>query len=143
MSKRHMNNTPQRLDESFIASQRQKLVDSRNKLLSAMNRDENEDRLIDLAARNQASESEDQAQDLTISDNNRILVDRLAQQLVSIDRARAKIDDGTYGFSDVSGQPIPLVRLQAFPEAIRTMTEEARHWDNLARRGQVIPRMAE
>lgn len=137
-----MSNTPQRLDESFIASQRKKLADSRNKLSSAMNRDQSEDRLIDQAARNQASESEDQAQDLMISENNRILIDRLAQQLVSIDRALTKIDDGTYGFSDVSGQPIPLARLQAFPEAVRTMTEEVRHRENLTRREELMPRTA-
>jgi DnaK suppressor protein len=41
-----------------------------------------------------------------------------------IERALAKIDEGTYGLSDVSGGPIPRERLQAKPEAIRTVEEE-------------------
>ena len=40
----HMNGPPRCLDESFIASQRQKLVVDRIKLLSAMNRGDDEDR---------------------------------------------------------------------------------------------------
>ena len=41
-----------------------------------------------------------------------------AQQTVAeIDHALAKIDDGTYGICEVSGQPIPKERLRAIPWA--------------------------
>jgi DnaK suppressor protein len=40
-----------------------------------------------------------------------------------IERALEKIKDGTYGFSDVSGKPIPRDRLEAMPEAIFTADE--------------------
>jgi DnaK suppressor protein len=120
-----MNSPTPSLDPSFISGQRQKLVDERLKLSSAMNRGEDENRLTDLAARGQSDEAEELAQDLTITENNRILIETLANKRRAIDRALAKIDEGTYGFSDVSGQPIPLARLLAFPEAIRTTAEES------------------
>jgi DnaK suppressor protein len=37
-----------------------------------------------------------------------------------------KIDEGTYGVSDLSGRPIPRERLEAIPEAICTLAEEKR-----------------
>jgi len=118
------------LDTAFIASQRQKLVDTRTKLLSALDRGESENSLIEFAAKTQANESEDQAQDLSLSENNLVLGESVAQQCTEIDRALAKIDDGTYGFSDVSGQPIPRDRMQAYPQAVRTVAEEVLYQSN-------------
>ena len=55
------------------------------------------------------------------AENDRILSSQLGPQLIAIDRALAKLDEGTYGFSDVSGLPIPIARLQACPQALGTM----------------------
>ena len=38
-------------------------------------------------------------------------------QIEEIDRALAKLDDGTYGICEVSGEPIPKERLKAIPWA--------------------------
>lgn len=43
--------------------------------------------------------------------------------LRQIDRALEKIDEGTYGMCDISGEEIPLKRLEAIPYA--TMTVKA------------------
>lgn len=43
--------------------------------------------------------------------------------LKQIDRALEKIDEGTYGICDISGDEIPLARLEAVPYA--TMTVKA------------------
>ena len=59
-----------------------------------------------------------------------MLGESVAQQCTEIDRALAKIDDGTYGFSDVSGQPIPRDRMQAYPQAVRTVAEEVLYQSN-------------
>ena len=120
-----MISSPNSLDKAFIESQRQKLVAELTKLSSAIDRKDDEDRSIHRAAASQANESEDLAQDLMISENNRVLAGTLAERKLAIGRALAKIDEGTYGFSDVSGAPIPLERLQAIPEAIRATAEEA------------------
>ncbi|MCB1109043.1 MAG: TraR/DksA family transcriptional regulator [Chlamydiia bacterium] len=41
--------------------------------------------------------------------------------LRQIDRAIAKIDEGTYGICDVTGNPIPAKRLEAVPYAAMTV----------------------
>lgn len=43
--------------------------------------------------------------------------------LAEIEHALDKIDDGTYGISEVSGKPIPYERLQAVPWARATVDE--------------------
>ena len=45
-------------------------------------------------------------------------------ELDQVDRALARIADGTYGLSEVSGRPIPLDRLDALPTAT-TLVDEA------------------
>lgn len=48
-----------------------------------------------------------------------------AQQLEQVRKALARIDAGTYGVSEVSGKPIPLVRLEAVPSATTLVNEES------------------
>jgi len=50
--------------------------------------------------------------------------DEQMPRAAAIERALAKIADGTYGLSDVTGRPIPMDRLRAVPEAICTLAEE-------------------
>lgn len=42
----------------------------------------------------------------------------LETTLERVDRALAKLDDGTYGMCDDCGEPIAPARLQAFPESV-------------------------
>lgn len=50
----------------------------------------------------------------------------LRRELEAVERAEARLADGTYGISVVSGKPIPDERLEAIPTAERTAEEEAR-----------------
>ena len=50
----------------------------------------------------------------------------LEDQLAAVERAEARLADGTYGLSVVSGEPIPAGRLEALPTAERTVAEEER-----------------
>ena len=54
-------------------------------------------------------------QELTVVNNER---DMLAQ----IDRALARIDDGTYGVCESCGEPIGKMRVMAFPRATLCMS---------------------
>jgi DnaK suppressor protein len=45
-------------------------------------------------------------------------------QLAALERAEARLADGTYGLSIESGAPIPDARLEAYPLADRTVEEE-------------------
>ena len=53
--------------------------------------------------------------------------DKLQLTLADIDRALAKLDEGTYGTCDVCGEPIPEGRLEALPWATRCVKDAARH----------------
>lgn len=45
-------------------------------------------------------------------------------QLQDIEDALKKIEDGTYGLSEISGKPIPIERLEALPTARNLVEEE-------------------
>ncbi len=53
------------------------------------------------------------------------MLDRLESELRAIERAERRIEDGTYGLSVESGEPIPDARLEAVPHAERTVDEQA------------------
>lgn len=50
----------------------------------------------------------------------------LRRELAALERAEARLADGTYGRSVESGSPIPDGRLEALPTAERTVEEEDR-----------------
>ena len=50
----------------------------------------------------------------------------LQDQLAAVERAEARLADGSYGLSVESGEPIPDARLEALPTAERTVAEEER-----------------
>lgn len=50
----------------------------------------------------------------------------LQEELAALERAEARLADGTYGLSIESGEPIPDGRLEAVPTAERTVQEEER-----------------
>ncbi|HUE28268.1 MAG TPA: TraR/DksA C4-type zinc finger protein [Solirubrobacteraceae bacterium] len=52
--------------------------------------------------------------------------DDLRKQLLAVERAEARLRDGTYGLSIESGKPIPDERLEALPTAERTIEEQQR-----------------
>ena len=49
-------------------------------------------------------------------DLDRVISTQARQTVEEIDLALARIEAGTYGYSEVSGQPIPRERLEALPE---------------------------
>lgn len=49
-------------------------------------------------------------------DLDRVLSTQARQTILEIDAALARIEQGTYGYSEVSGMPIPRERLEAIPE---------------------------
>lgn len=45
------------------------------------------------------------------------------EELARINRALARVEQGTYGLSEVSGKPIPIERLEALPYATTLVGE--------------------
>ena len=55
------------------------------------------------------------------------LAEQLRAELEAIERAQARLRDGTYGLSVESGEPIPDARLEVIPWAERTAEEQGRY----------------
>ena len=55
------------------------------------------------------------------------LAEQLRRQLAAVERAEGRLEDGTYGFSVESGEPIAPQRLEAIPWAERTPSEQERY----------------
>lgn len=112
------------LSADFIAKQRTRLEALRQQVLGG--------ELSSVAARrsfteehgDEAMEFEDAAQDSAQEEIRQAERDIDVERINHIDRALQKIDEGTYGLSDLSGKPIPRARLEATPEAILTVEEE-------------------
>jgi len=66
----------------------------------------------------------DQAADLERAETDEALRSDLRRTLEAIGRAEARLEEGSYGVSVVSGDPIPDGRLEAIPWAERTVEEE-------------------
>jgi DnaK suppressor protein len=67
----------------------------------------------------------DAAQPLTQEGMDDAIAESLRDRLAVIERALGRIEDGTYGKSVRSGQPIPDERLEADPAAELTVEEAA------------------
>ena len=119
-----MNTAKARLDAAFLEKQRQYLLRLRAELRASARTRETDETVIEAAAANSAREFEDEAQKLDALELDGNLVARETKRLEQVDRALEKIDNGTYGLSEVSGQPIPRERLEAAPEAVCTVEEE-------------------
>ena len=113
------------LDKAFIENQRQSLLRLRASLIEAAQDAESEEADVNEESDAGAVEFEDDAQRLDALERDGNLVARDVDRLQRIDRALEKIRDGSYGLSDVSGKPIPRARLEAVPEALDTVDEEA------------------
>lgn len=104
-------------DAAFLEQQRKRLTAMRNEILGASANKP-------ILGSGDAHEREDDAQNMTQSDIDGAIDAVEDQRLRRIDRALAKIDEGTYGLSVLSGDPIPKARLEAMPDALFTIEEE-------------------
>jgi RNA polymerase-binding transcription factor len=68
----------------------------------------------------------DVATELEDAEIEQSMLERLLSNLEAIERAERRLEDGTYGLSIESGQPIPDGRLEAVPWAEYTVEEQAR-----------------
>ena len=112
-------------DKAFIQRQRQRLTRIRDELLRTTQAKETEETAIHSNAAGEAREYEDDAQKLTLLELEGNLSAADDERLSNIERALKKIDEGSYGLSDGSGAPIPIERLEASPEALYTLEEQA------------------
>ena len=119
-----MSAQPAHLTPEFIAQQRQRLEALRRQVLGGELSATGERRSFEENYGDEAMEFEDEAQDSAVEEVRQAQRDVDAPRIQRIERALQKIANGSYGYSDLSGKPIPQARLEATPEAICTVEEE-------------------
>jgi DnaK suppressor protein len=111
-------------DAAFLDQKRQELNKLREQLLTTRGAAQNEQAEANAETVGEAREFEDDAQKLVTLELEGSLEARDTERLATIDRALRKIDEGTYGLSAASGEPIPIERLNAVPDAMYTLAEQ-------------------
>ena len=85
-----------------------------------------DERAEDASRDDQAGESAEAGSDVQLEMVDQALVAQLEIDLAAVDRAEARIEQGTFGVSVESGARIPDDRLEAEPLAERTVEEQTR-----------------
>ena len=118
-----VNSNSTRFTQAFLEQKRRQLTALRAVLKRALDSQAREEKAIEDVS-GEAHEYEEEAQKLAMLELDQNLADRTASRLAHVERAVQKIDEGTYGVSDASGELIPIERLNAVPEAIYTFEEQ-------------------
>lgn len=114
------------LAPGFIAKRKAQLLDLREQITRNRKASAGTEAQLQSNSLNRSEGSGDDAQKTSLRDNNAARYEHSSERLKAIDRALQKIEDGTYGLSDESGDPIPQARLEARPESALTVEESAR-----------------
>ena len=80
-----------------------------------------------LEADDQREPGDEDSENLYQDQFNAGRVEDLRKELTAVERAEARLAEGTYGLSVESGEPIPDGRLEARPTAERTIEEQERY----------------
>jgi DnaK suppressor protein len=114
------------IDQRFVERQRERLLGLRDELVrirEGMAADEED---LGETEGDTTLDSGDLSQDIFTREMDASIGEQVERRLGEVDRALQKIEEGTYGLSDDSGEPIPRGRLEAVPEALRTVEEQQR-----------------
>lgn len=112
------------LDEGFVAQQKERLLELREELLRIQRGMEGDQQNRGEEQGDTQPDSGDESQDMFNREMDATIGQQAGQRVQDVERALEKIEEGTYGLSDESGDPIPRGRLEAMPEAIRTVNEQ-------------------
>ncbi len=115
------------LDKEFVEKQRGRLEELRAELVRMVegleedqqDRGESEGDMTE-------NDSGDMSQSLFTREMDATVEQTMEKRLQSVDQALRKIEEGTYGICDDTGEPIPRGRLEAMPEAIYTVEAQQR-----------------
>ena len=112
------------LDEGFVGQQKERLLELRDELLRIQRGMEGDQQNRGEEQGDTQPDSGDESQDMFNREMDATIGQQAGQRVQDVERALEKIEEGTYGLSDESGDPIPKGRLEAMPEAIRTVNEQ-------------------
>ena len=110
------------LDQEFVESQKQRLIYLRDELTRL--RDGLEEDEVELEGGGDdfsETDSGDMSQSIFDRELDASVGEGIERRLGEVDRALQKIEEGSYGVCEDTGEEIPRGRLEAVPEAIRTV----------------------
>jgi DnaK suppressor protein len=107
--------TGPRWDVRFLGRQRYKLEAHRDTLMRELARLEDQE---ERAGDGWEAPPGGDGVELLVRGAEAMLKRKLDQRLRDVERALEKLDEGTYGMCDATGQPIPVERLESVPETI-------------------------
>jgi DnaK suppressor protein len=115
------------VDKEFVEKQRGRLEELRAELTRLVRglEEDQRDRAEDEEDFTE-HDSGDMSQSMFTREMDATVEQVTERRLASVERALEKIEEGTYGLSDESGEQIPKGRLEAAPEAIYTVEEQQR-----------------
>jgi DnaK suppressor protein len=113
------------LSSDYIAAQKQRLLALRAELRDDNRASADEEATLQANTVDEPESSGDDAQKTSLRDNDAALIEHNAARLDQVERALEKIEQGSYGRSDRSGKPIPKARLDALPESLWNVDEDA------------------
>jgi DnaK suppressor protein len=110
------------LDQDFVESQKRRLIDLRDELRGVRDGLEEDERELE-GQGDDFTETDpgDMSQSIFDREMDASVGEQIDRRLGGVERALQKIEDGTYGVCDDTGETIPRGRLEADPEAIRTV----------------------
>ncbi|HWX66602.1 MAG TPA: TraR/DksA family transcriptional regulator [Rhodanobacter sp.] len=112
------------LDPIFIEAQRQRLEALLDQLIGSGDYAGRDEQIAQYESVDEVRDSGDSAETMAIHENDEATIQYTIRRLADVRRALEKIEQGTYGLSDVSGKPIGEARLLAIPEAVTAIAEE-------------------
>jgi DnaK suppressor protein len=111
------------IDADYLLIKQRQLLSLKDELERVSDAAEREETVLRSTSR-EAREYEDDAAEMDQLERQGLLVNRSLERLARVDRALAKIANGSYGYSDESGQRISDERLELMPEATNTLEEQ-------------------
>jgi DnaK suppressor protein len=126
------------LDKEFIERQKSRLLERKAELERMRDGVREDERDRSQEEQDTQFDSGDESQYMFTREMDATLGQQFDRQLEEVNRALEKIEEGTYGLSDDSGEPIPKGRLEALPEAVRTVEEQGRDREAYRHRGGQI-----
>ena len=115
------------LDQEFVDGQKRRLLDLKAELTGL--RDGLEEDEVELEGGGDdfsETDSGDMSQSIFDREMDASVGQGIERRLADVDRALQKIEEGTYGTCDDTGEEIPRGRLEAVPEALRTVEAQER-----------------
>ncbi len=126
------------VDQEFVRKQKERLEEMRVELQGIADgmEEDNRDRAEDEGDFTE-HDSGDMSRSIFTREMDATVGQVMEGRLAYVERALQKIEEGTYGLSDVSGEPIARGRLEAAPEAIYGVDEQQDFEDGRRHRQEI------